>query len=59
MLAYERAPRYYQAVRFFEVLSDGLSNRRKFVMAGDEGALPILRMDFADPASALETLLGE
>ena len=25
----------------------------------DEGALPILRMDFADPASALETLLGE
>lgn len=59
VLAYERAPRYYQAVRFFEVLSDGLSDRRKFVMAGDEGALPILRMDFADPASALETLLGE
>jgi membrane protease subunit HflK len=59
VLAYERAPRYYQAVRFFEVLSGGLSDRRKFVMAGDEGALPILRMDFADPASALETLLGE
>jgi len=59
VLAYERAPRYYQAVRFFDVLSGGLSDRRKFVMAGDEGALPILRMDFADPASALETLLGE
>jgi len=59
VLAYERAPRYYQAVRFFDVLSGGLSDRRKFVMAGEEGALPILRMDFADPASALETLLGE
>jgi len=59
LLAFERAPRYYRAVRFFEVLAEGLADRRKFVVAGDDGALPILRMDFADPASALETLLGE
>ncbi len=59
LLAYERAPRYYRAVRFFDVLAEGLADRRKFVVAGDEGSLPILRMDFADPASALETLLGE
>lgn len=59
LLAYERAPQYYRAVRFFEVLAAGLAGRRKFVVAGDESTLPILRMDFADPASALETLLGE
>jgi regulator of protease activity HflC (stomatin/prohibitin superfamily) len=59
LLAYERAPSYYRAARFFEVLAAGLADRRKFVVAGDASDVPILRMDFADPASAIETLLGE
>lgn len=57
--AHDRAPRYYRAARFFAVLAEGLADRRKFVVAGDQGELPVLRMDFADPASAIETLLGE
>lgn len=57
--AHDRAPRYYRAARFFDVLATGLEGRRKFVVAGDQGELPVLRMDFADPASAIETLLGE
>ncbi|MFM8414771.1 MAG: SPFH domain-containing protein [Planctomycetota bacterium] len=57
--AHARAPRYYQAERLFAVLAEALAPRRKFVVAGDEGELPVLRMDFADPASAIETLLGE
>ena len=59
LLAYERAPAYYCTRRFLDVLAAGLAERRKFVIAGDHGDLPILRMDFNDSASALDTLLGE
>jgi hypothetical protein len=38
---------------------EGLAERRKFVVAGDHGDLPVLRMDFNESASALDTLLGE
>jgi hypothetical protein len=41
------------------VLAEGLSDRRKFVIAGDTGDTPVLRMDFSDPASAIDTLLTE
>jgi len=57
--AHARAPQYYRAARYFDVLATGLAERRKFVVARDQGELPVLRMDFADPASAIETLLGE
>jgi len=53
------APDYYRARRFFEVLSAGLAARRKFVIAGDAGDTPVFRMDFSDPASALDSLLTE
>ena len=59
LLAYERAPAYYRTRRFLDVLAAGLAERRKFVVAGDHGDLPVLRMDFNDSASALDTLLGE
>jgi modulator of FtsH protease HflK len=59
LLAYEKAPQYYRVRRFLEVLADGLADRRKFVIAGDHGELPMLRMDFSDPTSAIDTLLGE
>jgi len=57
--AHARAPRYYEAERLFAVLGAALAPRRKFVVTGDEGKLPLLQMDFADPVSAIETLLGE
>jgi regulator of protease activity HflC (stomatin/prohibitin superfamily) len=59
LLAYELAPDYYRTRRFLDVLAEGLAERRKFVVAGDHGDLPVLRMDFNESASALDTLLGE
>ena len=59
LLAYQKAPNYYQMRRFLDVLAEGLSNRRKFVLAGEQNELPTLQMDFNDPASAIDTLLGE
>ncbi len=59
LLAFEKSPDYYRVRRFLEVLADGLADRRKFVIAGDHGDLPVLRMDFSDSASAIDTLLGQ
>lgn len=59
LLAYEKSPAYYRMRRFLEVLADGLAERRKFIIAGDQGDLPSLQMDFSDPTSALDTLLGQ
>lgn len=59
LLAYEASPVYYRTRRFLEVLADGLTGRRKFVIAGDAGETPIFRMDFSDPTSAMDTLLTE
>lgn len=57
LLAFEKSPDYYRVRKFLEVLADGLAERRKFIIAGDQGDLPILQMDFSDPTSALDTLL--
>ena len=59
LLAYEASPVYYRTRRFLEVLADGLTGRRKFVIAGDAGETPVFRMDFSDPTSAMDTLLTE
>jgi regulator of protease activity HflC (stomatin/prohibitin superfamily) len=59
LLAFQASPDYYRTRRFLEVLAEGLSSRRKFVIAGDAGDTPVFRMDFSDPASAIDTLLTE
>ena len=59
LLAFEKSPDYYRVRRFLEVLADGLAERRKFVIAGEHGDLPVLQMDFSDSASAIDTLLGQ
>jgi membrane protease subunit HflK len=59
LLAFAASPEYYRARRFLEVLAAGLASRRKFVIAGDAGGTPVFRMDFSDPASALDSLLTE
>ena len=59
LLAFEASPDYYRARRFLEVLAEGLASRRKFVITGDAGDTPVLRMDFSDPASAIDSLLSE
>lgn len=57
--AYMASPTYYRTRRFLEVLAAGLEGRRKFVIAGDAGDTPVFRMDFSDPAAAIDTLLTE
>jgi len=59
LLAYETSPLYYRTRRFLDVLAEGLTGRRKFVIAGDAGETPVFRMDFSDPTSAIDTLLTE
>jgi membrane protease subunit HflK len=59
LMAFQRSPDYYRVRRFLDVLSEGMAERRKFVVAGDHRDLPLLRMDFSDPASAIDTQLGE
>jgi regulator of protease activity HflC (stomatin/prohibitin superfamily) len=59
LLAYQASPVYYRTRRFLDVLAAGLTGRRKFVIAGDPGDTPVFRMDFSDPTSAIDTLLGE
>jgi membrane protease subunit HflK len=59
LAAYEQAPSFYRAGRFFDVLAGSLADRRKFVIVGDDGEPPVLQLDFADPASAIDTLLGD
>jgi regulator of protease activity HflC (stomatin/prohibitin superfamily) len=59
LLAFTMAPDYYRTKRFLEVLAEGLSKSRKFVIAGEGINLPTLDMDFNDPTSAIDTLLAE
>jgi regulator of protease activity HflC (stomatin/prohibitin superfamily) len=59
LLAFQASPDYYRTRRFLEVLAEGLSSRRKYVITGDAGDTPVFRMDFSDPASAIDTLLTE
>lgn len=59
LLAFQASPDYYRARRFLEVLAEGLSTRRKFVIAGDSSEMPVFRMDLTDPASAIDMLLNE
>ena len=59
LLAFQASPEYYRTRRFLEVLAEGLASRRKYVITGDAGDTPVFRMDFSDPASAIDTLLTE
>jgi membrane protease subunit HflK len=59
MLAFEAAPGYYRTRRYLDVLAEGLAGRRKLVIAGPKGDLPVLEMDLSEPTSAIETLIGE
>jgi hypothetical protein len=59
MLAFQAAPGYYRTRRYLDVLAEGLAGRRKLVIAGPKGDLPVLEMDLSEPTSAIESLIGE
>jgi len=59
LLAYQAAPAYFRTKQYLEVLAASLVDRRKIVIAGDKGDLPVLNLDFSDPTNAIDTLIGE
>jgi len=59
LLAYQAAPAYFRTKHYLEVLAGCLVDRRKVVIAGDKGDLPVLNLDFSDPTNAIDTLIGE
>jgi len=59
LVAYEAAPAYFRTKQYLEVLANSLVDRRKVVIAGDKGDLPVLNLDFSDPTNAIDTLIGE
>lgn len=59
LLAYQAAPAYFRTKQYLEVLANSLVDRRKVVIAGDKGDLPVLNLDFSDPTNAIDTLIGE
>ncbi|MBL6713094.1 MAG: hypothetical protein ISQ07_06890 [Pirellulales bacterium] len=58
LLAHESAPLYYRTRRFLDVLSESLSDRRKYIITGTT-TTPTLKLDLNDSASALDTLLSD
>ena len=59
LLAYQAAPAYFRTKHYLEVLATSLVDRRKVVIAGDTGDLPVLNLDFSDTTNAIDTLIGE
>jgi len=59
LLAYQAAPAYFRTKQYLDVLANSLVDRRKVVIAGDKGDLPVLNLDFSDPTNAIDTLIGE
>ena len=59
LLAYQAAPAYFRTKHYLEVLATSLVDRRKVVIAGDKGDLPVLNLDFSDTTNAIDTLIGE
>lgn len=57
--AFRRAPNYYRASRYLQAIANGLSERRKYVLAADSQGVPTFQMDLTDSSDALGTLLGE
>ena len=58
LAAYEAAPRYYTHRRFYEVLAEGLTGRRKYILLGEEAGAPVFDVDLTDASSGIDSLLG-
>lgn len=54
--AYRQAPKYFKAREYLKTLADGLQDRRKFVILGQQELPPIIRLDAKTTASNLKAL---
>lgn len=57
--SYQHAPRYYMMREYLNTLSEGLADRRKFIMTADQEAPPLIRLQLDDAQSGFDSLLGE
>ena len=57
--AYRRAPDYFAARRYFDILAEQLGDKRKVVTAGSSDQPPLFRLDLKDQASGLDMIFGD
>ncbi len=55
LLAYRQSPRLYRIRRYLNVLSEGMADRRKYMLIGDRDDL-ILRFDLTEQTTGFESL---
>jgi hypothetical protein len=51
--AYQQAPRYYKVREYLRVLADGLADRRKIVLVGEQEIPPVVRIETQTATSGL------
>jgi len=54
--AYRQAPEYYMAREYLSTLAEGLKDRRKFILIGDQELPPIIRINAQTTTSNLDVL---
>lgn len=54
--AYRQAPKYFMAREYLNTLSQGLKDRRKFIIVGEQELPPIIRLNAQTTASNLDVL---
>lgn len=54
--AYRQAPKYFMAREYLSTLAEGLADRRKFILIGDQELPPIIRLNAQTTTSNLDVL---
>jgi modulator of FtsH protease HflK len=54
--AYQQAPKYYMAREYLSTLAEGLADRRKFIIIGEQELPPIIRLNAQSTSSNLDVL---
>ncbi len=55
-LAYQQGPEYYMAREYLNTLAEGLADRRKFILVGEQEVPPIIRINAETTTSNLSVL---
>ncbi len=55
-LAYRQGPKYYMAREYLNTLAQGLADRRKFILVGEQEVPPIIRLNAETTTSNLDVL---
>lgn len=58
LLSYDAAPEYFRMRHYLEAMTEGLKDRRKYIMAADAEEPPVIRMNLESEGAGLETIFG-